>query len=172
LLETSHPPTIYIPPAEVRLSLLSVSDAGPTWCEFNGEARYPDAIVAGQRARAVAWSYAAPTAGYEALRDHVSFYPGHGDGGLTTNACKRSRATSMEDGSPPIWSVRSKGRLAPAAGSDSARAEPAAFDGRISGSRRRWLTTRGASLVAECAASAEAFRIGRMPMQRRAAPRS
>jgi uncharacterized protein (DUF427 family) len=79
VLETSHPPTIYIPPAEVRLGLLTANDAGPTWCEFKGEARYMDAIVAGQRAHAFAWSYAAPTAGYEALRHHVAFYPGRLD---------------------------------------------------------------------------------------------
>jgi uncharacterized protein (DUF427 family) len=79
VLETSHPPTIYIPPGDVRLSLLTESDAGPTWCEFKGAAHYLDAIVDGRRARAVAWSYAAPTSGYEALRDHVAFYPGRVD---------------------------------------------------------------------------------------------
>ena len=79
VLETSHPPTIYIPPADVRLALLTVSDAGLTFCEFKGEARYLDATVAGQRAQAVAWSYAAPTSGYEVLRDHVAFYPGRVD---------------------------------------------------------------------------------------------
>ena len=79
MLETGHPPTIYIPPADVRLSLLTVSDAGPTWCEFKGQARYLDAIVAAQRAQAVAWGYAAPSAGYETLRDHVAFCPGRLD---------------------------------------------------------------------------------------------
>jgi len=79
VLETSHPPTIYIPPAEVRLGLLTGSDVGPTWCEFKGQARYLDAIVAGRRAKAVAWSYAHPTAGYEALREHIAFYPGRLD---------------------------------------------------------------------------------------------
>lgn len=79
VLETSHPPTIYLPPSDVRLDLLTESDAGQTWCEFKGRARYLDAVVDGQRAKAVAWSYAAPTAGYEALRDHVAFYPGRVD---------------------------------------------------------------------------------------------
>jgi uncharacterized protein (DUF427 family) len=75
VLETSHPPTIYIPPADVRLSLLTASEAGSTWCEFKGKAHYLDAIVGTQRTQAVAWSYAAPTTGYEALRDHIAFYP-------------------------------------------------------------------------------------------------
>jgi uncharacterized protein (DUF427 family) len=79
VLETSHPPTIYIPPADVRLDLLTASEVGLTWCEFKGQAHYLDALVAGERADALAWSYASPTAGYEALRDHVAFYPGRVD---------------------------------------------------------------------------------------------
>jgi hypothetical protein len=38
VLETSHPPTIYIPPADVRMSLLAASGARPKWCEFKGDA--------------------------------------------------------------------------------------------------------------------------------------
>jgi Domain of unknown function (DUF427) len=136
VLETNHPPTTYIPPPDVRLSVLTVSDAGPTWCEFKGEAQHLDAIVAGKRARG-RLELPAPTAGYEALRDHVAFYPVRLDTAcLITNEYKRSRATSMEDGSPATWSALSRGRLAPAAGSHSARAELAAFDDRISGRHR------------------------------------
>ncbi len=142
VLETSHPPTIYIPPAAVRLSLLSASDAGPTWCEFKGEARYLDAIVAGQRAHAVAWSYAAPTAGYEALRDHVAFYPGRLDAAWLDDERVQAQLGDFYGGWITSGSARSKGRLAPAAGSDPAHAEPARFRRRISRPRRRWLTTR------------------------------
>lgn len=80
VLETSHPPTIYLPPADVRTDLLSESRAGSTWCEFKGRARYLDAVVGERRVAAVGWSYAEPTAGYEALRDHIAFYPGRVDG--------------------------------------------------------------------------------------------
>ena len=76
VLETSHPPTIYLPPADVRGDLLSESRARSTWCEFKGAARYFDATVDGRTVQAVAWTFAEPTAGYEAIRDHVSFYPG------------------------------------------------------------------------------------------------
>ena len=44
VLETSHPPTIYIPLADVREELLAESDARSTWCEFKGAARYLDAV--------------------------------------------------------------------------------------------------------------------------------
>ena len=80
VLETSHPPTIYIPPEDVREELLARSASRPTWCEFKGAARYLDAIAGGRRFVAIAWSYEDPSPGYEALRDHVAFYPGRVDG--------------------------------------------------------------------------------------------
>jgi uncharacterized protein (DUF427 family) len=79
VLETSHPPTIYLPPATVRMDLLRPSGARATVCEFKGVARYLDAVVDGRLARAVGWSYPDPTPAYEALRDHVAFYPGRVD---------------------------------------------------------------------------------------------
>ena len=80
VLETSHPPTIYIPPADVHADFLVAGEARSTWCEFKGAARYLDAIVRGHRFSAVAWSYPDPSPGYEALRDHIAFYPGRVDG--------------------------------------------------------------------------------------------
>lgn len=76
VLETSHPPTVYVPPADVRMDLLTPSAVRPTWCEFKGAAHYLDAAGAG---RTVAWTYPDPAKGYEALRDHVAFYPGRVD---------------------------------------------------------------------------------------------
>lgn len=79
VLETSHPPGIYVPPGDVRLDLLEPSDAPTTWCELKGVARYLDARVGDRRVRAVAWTYPDPARAYAALRDHVSFYPGRVD---------------------------------------------------------------------------------------------
>ena len=79
VLETSHPPTLYIPREDVRSDLLGDSRARPTMCEFKGAARYLDAIVGDRRTRAVAWTYPDPTPRYEALRDHVAFFPGRVD---------------------------------------------------------------------------------------------
>ena len=79
VLETSHPPTVYLPLDAVRMDLLRPSVAGATVCEFKGVARYLDAVVDGRVVRAVAWSYPDPTRAYEALRDHVAFYPGRVD---------------------------------------------------------------------------------------------
>ncbi len=79
VLETSHPPTIYIPPADVRLDVLEPSDHGSTWCEYKGVARYLDAVIDGRRYEAIGWSYAKPSPGYEALQDFVAVYPGRVD---------------------------------------------------------------------------------------------
>jgi uncharacterized protein (DUF427 family) len=79
VLETSHPPTIYVPPDDVRRDLLTASRTRGTWCEFKGAAHYLDAVVGGHRVIAVGWSYADPTPGYAELRDHVAFYPGRVD---------------------------------------------------------------------------------------------
>jgi uncharacterized protein (DUF427 family) len=73
VLETSHPPAIYVPPEDVHG--LEPSRERTTWCEFKGTAHYFDA----GDVRSVAWAYAEPSAGYEALRGYVSFYPGRVD---------------------------------------------------------------------------------------------
>jgi uncharacterized protein (DUF427 family) len=79
VLETSHPPTIYLPPADVRSDLLADSSARQTFCEFKGLAHYLDLKVNETHIAEVAWTYPQPATGYEALRDHVSFYPGRVD---------------------------------------------------------------------------------------------
>ena len=79
VLETSHPPTIYVPPQDVRGDLLVPSPARATWCEFKGSARYVDGEVDGRRYEAIGWTFARPTPGYEAIRDHIAFYPGRVD---------------------------------------------------------------------------------------------
>jgi len=80
VLETSHPPTIYIPPADMRTDLLVGNDTGCTWCEFKGAAHYVDAVVGERRVTAVGWGYREPSPGYEQLRDHIAFYPARVDG--------------------------------------------------------------------------------------------
>jgi uncharacterized protein (DUF427 family) len=79
VLETSHPPTIYIPPADIRTDLLTESSARQTFCEFKGIADYLDLMVGERRISEAAWTYRNPAAGYQALRDHICFYPGRVD---------------------------------------------------------------------------------------------
>ncbi|MDP9385362.1 MAG: DUF427 domain-containing protein [Actinomycetota bacterium] len=78
VLETSHPPTIYLPPGDVRMDLLAPVGRS-SFCEWKGNATYFD-VVAGDRVeRAAAWTYRAPVARYAALKDFISLYPGRMD---------------------------------------------------------------------------------------------
>jgi uncharacterized protein (DUF427 family) len=79
VLETSHPPTIYVPRDDIDLELLADSAQPATWCEFKGRARYLDAVIEGRRVGEVGWFYPEPSPGYERLQDHVAFYPGRID---------------------------------------------------------------------------------------------
>lgn len=79
MLETSHPPAIYLPPGDVAAGALTPSRARPTFCEWKGIAVYFDVHGGGRTVEAGAWAYPDPSARYTALRDHVSFYPGRMD---------------------------------------------------------------------------------------------
>lgn len=72
-LETSHPPSYYLPPADVLMAVLRPS-ARRSFCEWKGEAVYYDLQIAGETLRDIAWSYPAPTAPFAMLRDHLAFY--------------------------------------------------------------------------------------------------
>jgi uncharacterized protein (DUF427 family) len=78
VLETSHPPTIYIPPDDIAPGCIQ-SAAGRSFCEWKGIADYFDVVVDQRREPSAAWAYADPVADYAALRDHVAFYPGRMD---------------------------------------------------------------------------------------------
>ena len=79
VLETSHPPTIYVPSVDVRTDRLAPSASRSTWCEFKGEAHYLRPVDSPSSAPAVAWTYPSPASGYEALAGHIAFYPGRVD---------------------------------------------------------------------------------------------
>lgn len=78
VLETSHPPAYYIPKEDVRMEFLR-STPYRTVCEFKGAASYWTIDVEGKIAEDAAWSYKAPNAGFEIIRDHLAFYAGRMD---------------------------------------------------------------------------------------------
>jgi uncharacterized protein (DUF427 family) len=74
VLETSHPPTYYLPlAAYAEGSLRPVP--GTTFCEFKGRASYFDVVTPDRAAARAAWTYPDPTAGFEALLGHVAVMP-------------------------------------------------------------------------------------------------
>ena len=74
VLETGHPPTFYLPLADVDRSLL-VHAPGSSMCEWKGPARYWSLRDGERVLDAVAWSYPSPLGGAEVLADRIAFYP-------------------------------------------------------------------------------------------------
>ena len=78
VLETAGPPVYYIPASDVRMELLRPVDRA-TFCEWKGSASYFDLAVDGRTSERAAWTYPDPSAPFEAIRDHIAFYPGRVD---------------------------------------------------------------------------------------------
>ena len=77
VLETSHPPTYYLPYADIFAGSLEWAPERTTFCEWKGTATYLDVIgVDGRRAANAAWTYLEPLPGYEQLSEYVAFYAG------------------------------------------------------------------------------------------------
>lgn len=72
-LETSHPPSYYIPRVDIAPGTLKRAE-GRSLCEWKGAAAYWDVVVGDAVLARVGWSYADPTPAFAALRDHVAFY--------------------------------------------------------------------------------------------------
>ncbi|KWV91872.1 DUF427 domain-containing protein [Erythrobacter sp. YT30] len=73
-LETSHPPTYYIPRDDIAMDFLKPNPRR-TMCEWKGQAHYFDCVIEDERLDAVAWTYPDPTPSFEGIRDHLAFYP-------------------------------------------------------------------------------------------------
>ena len=80
MLETSHPPVLYVPPGRrPRRASCARAPGGPS-ASSRASRRHLDVVAGG---RTVAGAGPGPTGiprpRYEALRDHVAFYPGRMD---------------------------------------------------------------------------------------------
>ncbi len=78
VLETAHPPSFYIPWADVNRELLQPGK-GSSFCEWKGPASYWSVVKDLQTLPGVAWSYAKPLPGAEAIANCVAFYPANLD---------------------------------------------------------------------------------------------
>ncbi len=74
ILETSHPPTWYVPPSDICAEYL-IQVPGSSFCEFKGLASYWDVRVQGKVSARAAWSYPTPTPDYAAIQNYLAFYP-------------------------------------------------------------------------------------------------
>ncbi len=75
VLETSHPPSWYVPRADVDVERLRLSVARPSVCEWKGVATYWDVTTEERTVRGAAWSYEDPTPSFAELAGALSFMP-------------------------------------------------------------------------------------------------
>lgn len=75
VLETSHPPTYYLPRGDILAAAL-VPAAGQSFCEWKGVATYFDVVAGGRHLERVAWTYELPSPDFAALAGCVAFYAG------------------------------------------------------------------------------------------------
>jgi uncharacterized protein (DUF427 family) len=75
VLETSHPPTYYLPVGAFDEGVLRPV-AGSSYCEWKGQATYFDLVSPSRTAPRAGWTYPTPTRGFEAILDHVAVMPG------------------------------------------------------------------------------------------------
>lgn len=78
VLETSHPPTYYLP-REAFVEGALREAAGSSHCEWKGAASYYDLVGGGLVAARAAWTYLSPTARFAELAGAVSVMPGQVD---------------------------------------------------------------------------------------------
>ena len=74
VLETSHPPSWYLPREDWLEGSLEPA-GGSSLCEWKGMASYLDIVGGGVRASRAAWTYLDPTPGFAALTAAVALYP-------------------------------------------------------------------------------------------------
>ena len=75
VLETSHPPSYYVPREAFADGVLRPVE-GTSFCEWKGRASYYDLVTPARTAQRAAWTYPSPTSGFEVIRDHLAVMPG------------------------------------------------------------------------------------------------
>lgn len=90
VLETSHPPTYYIPPSDVKMNFIRPSAARRTMCEWKGQAQYHDLVSpdSSHTVKARIWSYPSPTPGFQPIKDYLCFYAGSGSNAKSQGSWK------------------------------------------------------------------------------------
>ena len=73
VLETSHPPTYYLPPNDIDMNLLKRNQHNSI-CEWKGRAAYIDYHDDNMHIANIGWFYEQPTPSFMMIRNYISFY--------------------------------------------------------------------------------------------------
>ena len=74
LREAKYPPVEYIPRSDVDMTKL-VRSEHTTYCPFKGDCSYYSLVNGDERSVNAVWTYEAPFAAVDAIKDHLAFYP-------------------------------------------------------------------------------------------------
>ncbi|KAK5071257.1 hypothetical protein LTR64_007761 [Lithohypha guttulata] len=78
VLETTHPPTYYLPQTTLNTSAVTLSTISgyKTMCEWKGQATYHNlSLTSGsETVKGKIWSYASPTPRFKEIKDYLCFY--------------------------------------------------------------------------------------------------
>ncbi|MBC7665702.1 MAG: DUF427 domain-containing protein [Caulobacter sp.] len=74
LQEAVYPPVLYLPRADVDMTLLERTTHA-TYCPYKGDCAYYSIPSGGERAVNAVWTYEQPYDAVAAIREHVAFYP-------------------------------------------------------------------------------------------------
>ncbi|AMJ63240.1 DUF427 domain-containing protein [Bosea sp. PAMC 26642] len=75
VIETSHPPTYYLPPDSIANARL-IPSPHRSICEWKGQASYVDLELGGETLQQVGWLYRSPTPAFRILANFIAFYAG------------------------------------------------------------------------------------------------
>ena len=74
VLETSHPPSYYIPTEDIKTEYL-IATSRKSVCEWKGISEYYDISLGGKYVNNAAWRYIQPTPNFKSIQEYFSFYP-------------------------------------------------------------------------------------------------
>ena len=74
VLETSHPPSYYLPRAAFAEGVLRPA-SGSSWCEWKGRATYYDVVAAARQAVGAAWTYEQPNPRFSEITGAIAVMP-------------------------------------------------------------------------------------------------
>lgn len=78
VLETTHPPTYYLPPSSFNKSAVSFSTISGyrTLCEWKGQASYHNLTLdsTNETVKGKIWSYESPTSRFRGIKDYLCIY--------------------------------------------------------------------------------------------------
>ena len=79
LKEATYPAVQYIPREDVDMSLLERTNHA-TYCPYKGECAYYSIPWGGERSINAVWTYEAPYAAVDPIKNHLAFYPDRVEG--------------------------------------------------------------------------------------------